>query len=73
MLGVVVDTFEELVELAGAPFAPWPPPDVGARADLALPGGVVGVVAPPPDPDPPPPPPPEPLEAETPVGGVEIG
>jgi hypothetical protein len=61
-LGVVVDTFEELVEVAGAAFAPWPPADVGARADLPLPGGVVGVVALVP----------EPPEADTPVGGVVI-
>jgi hypothetical protein len=66
VLGVVADTFEELVEVAGVPFAPWPPADVVARADLPLPG-VVGVVALLPDP------PPVPLEGETPAGGVVIG
>jgi hypothetical protein len=61
----VVDAFEELVEVAGAPFAPWPPADVGASADLPLPGGVVGVDAPVPEPEPP--------AGETPTGGGVIG
>jgi hypothetical protein len=63
--GIVVDAFEELVEVAGAPFAPWPPADVGASADLPLPGGVVGVDAPVPEPEPP--------AGETPTGGGVIG
>jgi hypothetical protein len=73
VLGVVVDAFEELVEVAGAPFAPWPPADVGARADLPLPEGVMGVAAPVPEPVPVAEPPEEPPEGDTPVGGGVIG
>src|SRR5450631_2076568 len=65
--GVVVDAFEELVEVAGAALAPCPPAEVGARADLPLLGAVGGVVAPPP------PPLPEPPEADAPGGGGVIG
>jgi hypothetical protein len=68
-LGVVVDPFEELVEVPGAAFAPRPPAAVGARADLSLPGGVVGVVAPVPEL----PAVPEPPEGDTPIGGGVLG